>query len=82
MSKQVFFLFVLMGLPVSVVSKGIVRSKIKKKIETLYPKVYFVKTLKIPEEYIKGFQYYLIENTSFVRVLNTNNNGSTTFLMV
>ncbi len=51
-------------------------------METLYPKVYFVKTLKIPEEYIKGFQYYLIENTSFVRVLNTNNNGSTTFLMV
>jgi len=52
------------------------------RIENLYPRDYFLKTLKIPEEYVKGFEYYLIENTSFVRVMNTNNKVSTTFLMV
>lgn len=52
-----------------------------RQIDNMYNKEYFVKNLKIPEEYVKGFQYYILENTSFVRVLNAKNKSMATFLM-
>jgi hypothetical protein len=36
--------------------------------------------LKIPAEYVKGFQYYSIENEPLVAVLKTKNK-TTTFLI-
>ena len=50
-------------------------------IENMFDKEFFVNNLKIPEEYIKGFQYYIIENTSFVTILNAKNKSMASFLI-
>ena len=42
---------------------------------------YFVSKLKIPAEYVKGFEYYSIENERFVTVLKSKNVTMTTFLI-
>ena len=52
-----------------------------RKIENSFEKEYFTKKLKIPEDYVKGFQYYLVENNRFVTALNANNKGLATFMM-
>jgi len=43
---------------------------------------YFIKTLKIPEDYIKGFKYYCIENQNFAEVLKTKSKTQIEFLIV
>jgi hypothetical protein len=52
-----------------------------KKLEYLFANKYYTKTLKIPEELIKGFQYYCIEDNEFVESLNAKNKSMTMFLM-
>ena len=42
---------------------------------------YYTKTLKIPEELIKGFQYYCVEDSEFVKSLNQKNKTMSMFLM-
>ncbi len=51
------------------------------KIESLFEKEYFRSNLKIPAEYIKGFQYFIIENSRFVATLNAKNTTLATFIM-
>ncbi|QBN18785.1 hypothetical protein [Flavobacterium nackdongense] len=43
---------------------------------------YFTQTLKIPADYIKGFQYYCIENNGFAEALKTKNKTKIEFLIV
>ena len=50
-------------------------------IENMFDKEFFVNNLKIPQEYVKGFQYYIIENTSFVTILKAKNKSMTRFLI-
>jgi len=52
-----------------------------KKLEYLFGDKYYTKTLKIPEELIKGFQYYCIEDNEFVKSLNVKNKTLSMFLM-
>lgn len=52
------------------------------KLEGLFEDKYYIETLKIPEEYIKGFQYYCIEDTDFARSLNEKNKTMSMFLIV
>jgi hypothetical protein len=52
------------------------------KLEVLFEDKYYIETLKIPEEYIKGFQYYCIEDPDFVRSLNEKNKTMCMFLIV
>jgi hypothetical protein len=52
------------------------------KIGMLFDDDYYIKTLKIPANYIKGFQYYCIENTNFVMALKSKNKTMTKFLIV
>ena len=52
-----------------------------KKIEYLFGNKYYTKTLKIPEELIKGFQYYCVEDTEFVESLSLKNKTMSMFLM-
>ena len=51
------------------------------KIESMFEKEYFTEKLKIPEEHVKGFQYYIVENPRFVETLNAKNKSLATFLM-
>ncbi|MFY0483257.1 hypothetical protein ACI6PS_11690 [Flavobacterium sp. PLA-1-15] len=43
------------------------------KIEELFEDVILVEKLKVPSEYIKGFQYFLVENKRFVQLLEGKN---------
>jgi hypothetical protein len=52
------------------------------KLEVLFENKYYTETLKVPEEYIKGFQYYCIEDADFVRSLKENNKTMCMFLIV
>lgn len=49
---------------------------------SLFDDNYFEKTLKIPADYIKGFQYYCIEDQKFAEVLKTKNKTKIEFLIV
>ncbi|MBW4359688.1 carboxypeptidase-like regulatory domain-containing protein [Flavobacterium sp. NAS39] len=51
------------------------------KMEGLFEEKYYIETLKIPEEYIKGFQYYCIEDQDFVRSLKDKNKTMSMFLI-
>lgn len=55
--------------------------KLLVKLDGFYEDQYYTEVLKIPQEYIKGFQYYLIENTDFVRALKDKNRTMTQFLV-
>lgn len=52
-----------------------------RQLENMFTTDYFVYKLKIPAEYIKGFQYYSIENEQFVTVLKSKNVTMTSFLI-
>jgi len=51
------------------------------KINDLFGEKYFKETLKIPEEYIKGFQFYVVEDLKFTEALNAKNKTMATFIM-
>lgn len=50
-------------------------------LTTLFEEDFFTITLRIPAEYVKGFQYYIVENTSFVSALKSKNKLTATFLI-
>jgi hypothetical protein len=52
------------------------------KLEYLFDDKYYIETMKIPEEYIKGFQYYCIEDQDFARTLKDKNKTMSLFLIV
>lgn len=52
-----------------------------KKITDQFEEAYFTETLKIPAEYVKGFQYYLVENAEFAQAMNDRNKTMATFVM-
>lgn len=52
------------------------------KLENLFEDQYYIETLKIPEELIKGFQYYCVENPDFAKSLNDKNKTICKFLIV
>ena len=52
------------------------------KFDVLFAQDYYTKTLKIPSDYIKGFQYYCIEDKKFAASLGTKNKTMTMFLIV
>ncbi|WP_345092951.1 hypothetical protein [Flavobacterium chungnamense] len=51
------------------------------KIENLYEAEYFTETLKIPKDFVKGFQYYIVEDAKFVEALKAKNKTMATFIM-
>lgn len=52
-----------------------------KKLNYMFTDRYYIKTLKIPEELIKGFQYYCVEDSKFAASLNSKNKSMSMFLM-
>ncbi len=55
--------------------------KLLLKLDGYYEDNYYIDVLKIPKEYIKGFQYYLIEDDDFVNALQAKNKTMTLFLI-
>ena len=52
-----------------------------KLLEKMFTLEHFVDRLKIPLEYVKGFEYYAVDNDKFTVVLNSKNKTSTEFLL-
>lgn len=52
------------------------------RMEYLFEEKYYVETLKIPRDYIKGFQYYCIEDAEFVTAMESKNKTLCMFLII
>ncbi|TDW46457.1 carboxypeptidase-like protein [Flavobacterium sp. 270] len=52
-----------------------------KLLERMFSIDHFVDRLKIPLEYVKGFEYYAVDNEKFTTILNSKNKTSTEFLL-
>lgn len=52
-----------------------------KQIELMFDENYFIEKLKIPSDYVKGFEYFVVENEKFTTVLKTKNKTSVEFLL-
>jgi hypothetical protein len=52
-----------------------------KQLDNIFDLDYFVNKLRIPAEYVKGFEYYVVENERFITILKSNNKTMTTFLI-
>ena len=52
-----------------------------KLLENMFSLDHFIDRLKIPADYVKGFEYYAIENDKFTAILNSKNKTSTEFLL-
>ncbi len=51
------------------------------RIEFLYDENYYIETLKIEPDYVRGFQYYLIEDSEFVSALKSKNKTMILFIV-
>ena len=52
------------------------------KIDNLFDEKYFIETLKIPADKIKGFEYYCLEDAKFNSVLRSKNKTMVKFLLI
>jgi hypothetical protein len=50
-------------------------------VEKMFGESLFVDSLEIPADYLKGFEYYLVENEDFVYLLGTKSKSSIKFMM-
>lgn len=50
-------------------------------IGNLFENIFFIEKLKIPANYVMGFQYYIVEDERFVRVLKSKNKTNIEFVM-
>lgn len=52
------------------------------KTENLFEDNYYIETLKIPSDYVRGFQYYCVEDLIFANALQAKNKTLAKFLLV
>lgn len=52
------------------------------RLEPIFEDKYYIETLKIPTDYIKGFQYYCVEDADFATALKSKNKTLIMFLIV
>lgn len=50
-------------------------------LEKMFAPEHFIKTLQLPLDYIKGFEYYVVENKSFTKILDQKNKTTIEFLL-
>jgi hypothetical protein len=50
--------------------------------EALFENDFYAKNLKIPVDYVKGFQYYCIEDAKISEVLKSKNKTKIEFLLI
>jgi hypothetical protein len=58
------------------------KERLLARLDAIFEHTYFINTLKIPEDYTKGFRYYCIEDKKFAEVLTTKNKTKIEFLIV
>ena len=51
------------------------------KISDYFERKYFIETLKIPDEYVDGFLFYIVENAKLVNAMKDKNKTMATFVL-
>ncbi|MEO8234358.1 MAG: hypothetical protein ABI549_02995 [Flavobacterium sp.] len=57
------------------------KERLQVKIDNLYDEAFFTETLKIPSEYVKGFQIYVIDDPRLIASIKSKNKTMTAFLL-
>lgn len=57
------------------------KEQLQLKTSDYFKRTYFVETLKIPEIYIEGFLFYIVENERYVRAMKDRNKTMATFIL-
>lgn len=52
------------------------------RLEALFDETYFTETLKVPQDYVKGFLYYCVEDNALAAALKAKNKTLVMFLIV
>lgn len=50
-------------------------------LEKMFDREHFINTLQLPLEYIKGFEYYVVDNEKFTKILEMKNKTTIEFLL-
>ena len=58
------------------------KERLLKLFSSLFDDTFFTKTLKIPADYVKGFQYYCVEDSRISEVLKSKNKTKIEFLII
>jgi hypothetical protein len=58
------------------------KERLLDKIEYLFEEKFYVEKLYIPKDYIKGFQYFCIEDQGFINSLKSKNKTMSEFLII
>ncbi|WP_394758118.1 hypothetical protein [Flavobacterium sp.] len=57
------------------------KERLQAKIDNLYEEYFFTETLKIPSQYVKGFQMYVSDDERLIASIKSKNKTMTTFLL-
>jgi hypothetical protein len=57
------------------------KETLMEKVSDYYTEKYFIETLKIPQDYVKGFLFYIVDDAKFVEAMNAKNKTMATFVM-
>lgn len=58
------------------------KERLLDKIEYLFEEKFYVEKLEIPKDYIKGFQYFCIEDQGFINSIKSKNKTMSEFLII
>ena len=57
------------------------KEKLQAETSDYFERKYFVETLKIPEDYVDGFLFYIVENERYIRAMKEKNKTMATFVL-
>ncbi len=57
------------------------KEMLQAKASDYFERKYFIETLKIPDEYVDGFLYYIVENERFINAMKDKNKTMATFIL-
>ena len=57
------------------------KEQLQVKTSDYFERKYFVETLNIPEEYVDGFLFYIVENERYARAMKEKNKTMATFIL-
>jgi hypothetical protein len=57
------------------------KEQLQAKTTDFFERKYFVETLNIPEEYVDGFLFYILDNERYTKAMKDNNKTMATFIL-
>ena len=57
------------------------KEQLQEKTSDYFERKYFVETLNIPEDYVDGFLFYIVDNERYARAMNDKNKTMATFIL-